>query len=261
MAVNMSLNLEALIDAVSPNPSQQKFMAMMAVKLKADGWVFKHGVVSLMASKDGQSLSKNMPNLVGHALAGKLSDPVKVVFANSLQAFLSECCTHKPPLEVEDGVGEEAAPMPTVLLDPSSTTQPPQDPMPIAPTPLKAAAPMPSSPVALKDATHIGQLVFGTSPGSLYKVSALHSDLKIAHRLKGDALSIRAEGPLVFDTKQGVPAKLTAMGFSTTPPTHASLHCYITPHLPAARVLGAVIMSLGVAFTSTASPVGLDNAT
>lgn len=259
MAVNMSLDLNALISAVSDSQGQQFELTSLAKKLSHEGWVFKHGVVSLQASKGDISLSKNMPNLVGHALAGKLAGPSKTIFSQALLTFLHECY-----LQEEQILQSQNKVVWTIDSVPSSGT-PLKMTMPSAMVDkqggVPSGAPTGHGVVALKAATKVGQMVHGTSPGSQYKVVALHDHLKIACRLKGDSLSVRVEGPLLFDGKQGVAAKLSSMGFATSGDSHASMHCYVNPNLPASRVLGAVILSLGVDFKDIAPASSLNNAT
>lgn len=98
----------------------------------------------------------------------------------------------------------------------------------------------------LSTATKLFQSVHGTSAGSVYFVVAISPKLKLAARYKGNSLSIRAEGDLIAYT-----FPLNANGFDITKNSHASFHVEVPTDLMAARVVGAVIGGLGIAWELT----------
>jgi hypothetical protein len=105
--------------------------------------------------------------------------------------------------------------------------------------------------VQLRTASVVGQMTRGTSPGSIYRAVAISQRLKVAARINGSEVSLRAEGvPNAFEK-----GKLKALGFSET----ASLtdNGYWSVHLdctgiPSPRVIGAVLMDLGISFDQQA---------
>lgn len=105
------------------------------------------------------------------------------------------------------------------------------------------------SPVKLLQAEAMYQPVAGTSAGSKYFAVALKSDLKVAARIKGGALSVRVEGSGFTKYKQ----MLTDCEFSVHG-DYASIHLDCNGSKLAARALGALICSMNVHF-ETPAPV------
>lgn len=98
--------------------------------------------------------------------------------------------------------------------------------------------------VLLANATELYQPVHGSSSGSVYHAIALTKGLNVAVRIKNNNnVSLRAEG----DLSKWAP-RLTAAGFVMSN-THASVHVNGANALMARRVVGALLMSLGVNFT------------
>lgn len=99
--------------------------------------------------------------------------------------------------------------------------------------------------IKLENATALGQKVAGTSPGSIYHVIALNPRVKLAARLKGENLSLRAEGAQMTTAERQGLAKL-GMDF-TASGNYFSTH-FELGDVPLARVLGAFLMGSGIAF-------------
>jgi hypothetical protein len=100
------------------------------------------------------------------------------------------------------------------------------------------------TPVKLSEATLLGQPVFGTSDGSIYKVVAIGPRVKMAARLKAMKLSVRVEGNL--NTKER--AALTAMSFKDAG-SHLSGH-FELKEVPAERIIGCLFFNPDVELTS-----------
>jgi hypothetical protein len=100
------------------------------------------------------------------------------------------------------------------------------------------------TPVKLSEATLLGQPVFGTSGGSIYKVVAIGPRVKMAARLKAMKLSVRVEGNL--NPKER--AALTAMSFKDAG-SHLSGHFGLN-EVPAERIIGCLFFNPDVELTS-----------
>jgi hypothetical protein len=105
------------------------------------------------------------------------------------------------------------------------------------------------SVINLRDATDIGQRVNGTSAGSVYTVIALNDTVKIAARVMGVKISIRAEfSKPEYDNELN---SLASMGLSLSNGPHGS---YMSAHMQAddcspGRVIGAFLFDCGIEFT------------
>lgn len=98
-------------------------------------------------------------------------------------------------------------------------------------------------PVKLRDAKDLGQAVFGTSKGSVYWTIAVSERVKIAARVQGTSISIRAEGePIGTEI-----AALKASGLTPASEGHYSMHLE-AGQVPVARVLGAFLLGVGIPF-------------
>lgn len=279
MAVNMSLDILALVKAA--NPEGEDTLKLAEVLLQK-GWTFKHGIVSLMGSHPptGVSITKNMPVLVGQILANKdVGEKSLHLFRTQLQAFLSECAFAHPGAVGGPYVAGDYPPDPTTNTDAEALKKALVikeialgKSVPAATQEIKAAlqekAVTSTTYVEvqggakvrpLSEATEIGQLVLGTSPGSVYRVFAYHPHLKMAYRALPGSLSIRAEGSALWLASPTVASALQALGFTTTQNSHMSMHCATSPHLPARRILGAVAMNAGIDFTQVTKPSELGN--
>lgn len=133
----------------------------------------------------------------------------------------------------------------TVVLD--SLTEISTGGVKISPSSLpgvKVYAPKGSSPVKLASATKLGQSVFGTSSGSVYRVVAVGEKVNIAVRLSENKteLSVRAEwGP--SGLKPSEVAALKEAGFSVKGADYASTHLSLGA-VPWFRALAALLVSL-----------------
>lgn len=96
--------------------------------------------------------------------------------------------------------------------------------------------------VPLEIATNLYQLVTGTGSGSLYRVVAMGSGLKVAARLKGKTLSLRAEGMISMHLSALKAAELTPQVNNK----YASVHLSVETEQLAARTLGAMLCDLGI---------------
>jgi hypothetical protein len=146
-----------------------------------------------------------------------------------------------------------ASPEATVSLDTTAELVAAAAPLNTVSAPVATGAPKVVKPKAkptaqvvhLRDALAIGQKVFGTSGGSIYTVIALNPRVKIAARLKGHGLSIRAEfngaseHELALLKQLGLQAKDGGQYMST----HMDLE-----EVPVGRVVGAMLMDSGIEF-------------
>jgi|PlaIllAssembly_1097288.scaffolds.fasta_scaffold00037_9 hypothetical protein len=116
--------------------------------------------------------------------------------------------------------------------------------------PVQMSAPEPSNDVIpLRDACAMYQRVKGTSSGSVYVAVALTDKLKIAVRVEGVQLSVRAEGAALDDAL--TVAKLTDQGLSLKAKPdfkYMSGHYPCTVEAPANKVLGAILLGCGIEF-------------
>jgi hypothetical protein len=116
--------------------------------------------------------------------------------------------------------------------------------------PVQMSAPEPSNDVIpLRDACAMYQRVKGTSSGSVYVAVAMTDALKIAVRVEGIQLSVRAEGSALDDSS--TVAKLTAQGLSLKVKPdfkYMSGHYPCTDEAPANKVLGAILLGCGIEF-------------
>ena len=106
----------------------------------------------------------------------------------------------------------------------------------------------PGEVIKLRDATAIGQKVSGTANGSVYTVVALNKRVKLAVKVDGSAISIRAEFDGVSDSEKH---NLLAMGMKVKGPEHLSMHIDAET-VPPARIVGAFLFDCDVSFDDQA---------
>lgn len=145
--------------------------------------------------------------------------------------------------------------------------QPTVDETPIKPKPVKpadieamvmtATPPPAGAPVPLSEATVLMQPVKGTDAGSVYRTIAFDNSngIKVAARLKGSSLSIRAEASSIAGAKKMHEA-FQSMGFSKSK-EHWSIHV-ATEEAPASRIIGSILMGSGLPFSKVISPQSVD---
>lgn len=123
------------------------------------------------------------------------------------------------------------------VFDPTKPT-PPQPTFnfdsPVAPKPVPEV-------IKLKDAQALGQKVHSTSVGSVYYCIGIGEHIKVAARLKGEAISIRAEW---IGTPTADLAKLKEAGLDMKE-GYASIH-FGTQGVPVPRVIGAFLVGTGI---------------
>lgn len=102
--------------------------------------------------------------------------------------------------------------------------------------------------VFLKEATKIGQKVYGSSAGSIYETVAVNARVKLACRINGSNLSMRAE--VENATPQEMSAIKSLMKWQLT---YGSMHLDIGK-VPPRRVLGALIFGMGIKFDQCLNP-------
>ncbi len=102
---------------------------------------------------------------------------------------------------------------------------------------------LPEGVVKLRDAVQVGQKVAGTDPTSIYTVMAINPRVKLAVRIKGSKISIRAE----FDNAlNGELMALHNLGM-TEHDTHFSVHMGCGEVSPG-RIIGAFLFDCGIIF-------------
>lgn len=97
--------------------------------------------------------------------------------------------------------------------------------------------------VHLRDAKEMYQRVLGTSGGSVYRVIAMNDNIKVAARIKGNAVSLRVEG--VFDT--ATVQAFNAVGVQQKTEEYLSGHFTCEKCTPQ-KLIGSVIVGCGVIF-------------
>ena len=99
--------------------------------------------------------------------------------------------------------------------------------------------------VQLRDATALYQRVHGTSGGSIYRVVALNDKLKMAARIKGNAVSLRIEG--VLDS--ACVKAFESQGISKKSDEYMSGHFSCEKCTPQ-KLIGSILVGSGVEFNS-----------
>jgi len=99
--------------------------------------------------------------------------------------------------------------------------------------------------VQLADATKMYQPVNASSAGSRYFVIGGNDALRVAARYKGSKLSIRIEGPQFKKYAENIGAVGLALNGD-----YASVHVEVSDDTIAAKVMGAILLGLGVPLTS-----------
>lgn len=174
----------------------------------------------------------------------------------ALKKKMVEAILHGKPIVGQGGAGSGAVPTATTHVDPDTYTgivagvklsdggTVPGTPAPAKMAPKKKPAPSVGSSVVCKlaEAKHVGQLVFGTSAGSHYRTVAVGL-VNVAAKVAPTGVSLRVEGKFTTSLIE----TLSAMGFSKKA-TYMSMHAATSQALPPARVVGAVLMSMGVSF-------------
>lgn len=125
----------------------------------------------------------------------------------------------------------------------SSMAVPAEMLQPLSQPPKPKAKPT-ASIVKLQDAQAIGQKVLGTSSGSIYTVMALSERVKLAARINGQALSIRAEFNNATDAEKEA---LLKVGMKATGKDYYSVHMD-AQSVPVGRIVGAFLMDCEITF-------------
>lgn len=109
--------------------------------------------------------------------------------------------------------------------------------------------------VKLSEATHMYQPVQGTSKNSRYFVVGISSEIKVAARLKGNAVSIRLEGPAL--SKASFKTALEVAGINGgTNGVYASMHIDTPDTVTATKAVGSVLSALPVEWQTPMPSVG-----
>jgi ribosomal protein L7/L12 len=117
------------------------------------------------------------------------------------------------------------------------------------PTPTVKSAPV-AEVIPLKDAKALGQKVKGTSAGSVYHCIAVGKHIRIAARVQQDSLSLRAEWS---GATQAELKKLQGVGLQMHK-EYASMH-FALNSVPLGRVIGGILMDLGLEFDQQVSSI------
>lgn len=222
-------------------------------KLKGLGYSVKLGTGGLFLTVTGGFVVASVPispSKLSLLKQGTLAEGTKALIANQIIAALKKHAPKDFGQWVITPELEQASKPKSILDIVPPINKDPEPPAEPAPT-VQAWAEFPeaqkktASPVKLRDATMMYQPVRGTSNSSRYYVVGANKDLRIAARLQGDALSVRAEGPGWGKYK----GALSLAGFQKVEDAnqYASLHLNVGPNaVMAAKTLGAVLMGLGV---------------
>lgn len=107
--------------------------------------------------------------------------------------------------------------------------------------------------IKLEHATKMYEAVQGTDSTSRYYVIALSDKYKVAARYKEGKLSVRVEGNIKAPTV----SSLKQCGFKVADGmTHASIHLSVANDMECMRALGALLLSLGVEYTTKLPKLG-----
>jgi hypothetical protein len=116
-----------------------------------------------------------------------------------------------------------------------------KDAKPIPPSSIPVV--LPEGVVKLRDAVQVGQKVAGTDPASIYTVMAINPRVKLAARIKGSKISIRAE----FDNALNDELMALHNLGMTEHDTHFSVHMG-GDGVPPGRIIGAFLFDCGITF-------------
>lgn len=258
MAVKMSVNTSSFMEALF----QEGDVALDDyAKLAQAGAVAEIGFYSVAFSYQSHHLSTNLPISSSTLLKKSGSEAGTQTCRNLVHQLIQQCwatwfggvqpkplnkgfSTSKGKVGPDSTVSDE-----TVQSIAEALGVPAEDNSVAVPAPAPKAKKSGVSGISdiakLYDAQFLGQKTFGTSPGSVYRCLAISSRLNVSARINFPAeVSIRAEGnPNAFEV-----GKLKSLGFTLSKPGgHWSLHLD-TSGLTPARVIGAVLMDLGIQF-------------
>jgi hypothetical protein len=204
--------------------------------LEAQGISAVTGINTLVFMQHGEALQMlSLPVAVQQVLFGAGDEPPSTVATAKKMVQLA----------VKEILSQVSEP-----LAPQTASQTP----PVVETPafdINAGQGLPKT--ALSSAVALYQPVKGTSSASTYRVFCIREDgLKLACRLQGNTLSVRAE-PAGGGFTEAQAASISSLGFGVNG-QYASAHYSCTPDCPPERVLGSILLSAG-GVSKTAVPV------
>jgi len=184
---------------------------------------FGNDVVAAVGMK-GQAITLLMEGTLGHASKDALKHQVESV----LKAYMK---AHSTTGAGEYSLGGVVEPFPGIASNCPAVTESEYAPIKVS-----------EGVVHLLDAKAVLQKVHGTSGGSIYYCSAIFKQVKIAIRLKGNALSIRAEGKVAE-----VENALADLGMQIqVQKNYASVHVEVQDWYVVVKMLGALYARIGL---------------
>lgn len=137
------------------------------------------------------------------------------------------------------------------LQDSGKLTNVKSNPEPVAPVPMNTEHKLlTGEPVPLLSADRMYQPVKGSSGTSRYFLIGISGNLKIAARVKGTTVSLRAEG---FDKQQK--SQLLMAGFDNKGDSYLSVHVQSNAQATANKIVGAVLVGTGLQFETVVPDV------
>lgn len=219
-------------------------VAKLETLLSADGSKLDLGFYSITLSKDAKHYSTKIAISTTSLMKDTAPQPAVSSALAKIDDLLDEALNgwgiDVPASKLETGKSYDL----DFSAEADSTFIPVDKKVPDKPkTKKKVADVIPQGPVKLRVASQLGQQVTGTSSDSTYRAVALSERLNVAVRLHSSNVSIRAEGvPNAYEA-----GRLSSLGFSKATGGHWSIHMECNG-IPASRIVGAILMDLGVDF-------------
>jgi hypothetical protein len=258
MDIKLTDFLAALYEEGSSHPVAQR-----AIALQEKGWSFGFQMFLINATKGLAQVPENMPSLIPALMGGKTTGQQLAIFRVVFEKFIGsvEGFEKAGTDEVSQKTGEDSAEASKVKaakdkkaefvkkiaagIAAKPSNQESAAVTAVLGTVAQAASPPKVVPgiAKLRDATFVGQMVYGSSEGSFYKTVAI-GPVNVAAKVGTGAVSLRVESPSI--TPQVIKL-LAEMGFSNKK-EYLSMHCALSPTMPASRVVGAVLLGLNMQF-------------
>jgi hypothetical protein len=243
MALAVSKDAQLTLFKAVFDPHSPVLMAVMDLIEK--GAYIDTSLFSVKITYKGQVYSQALTTGINTLIKGTASDVLKAQARFMLKTFVEAV------IGLTLGPVEAVEPQPSWLDKATASNSPPpilkpQDTpatsVPQVPKAANVIAPGTGKPIKLSAATTLGQRVMGTSLGTVYRVVALSPRVKIATNIKGKDVSMRVEATSPTD------AELSAIkSLFSWKGTYGSMHMSANT-VPVARLIGAVLFSLGVEF-------------
>ncbi len=233
-------------------PGDKKLLDIVLSQTKVSFTLGFYSVTAKVAgtTKGTQSFGVNLPATVTSILKGEVDPYTLAACRSQVIDLLNTILEVSNIFIVADGkTASTTAPLQQEVPELKPLSQLLEDELAVASKPKSKPVPATKKVVKLREASYIGQKVYGTSAGSVYTVAAVSNRVKVAMRFNNNQLSVRAEGtPNIHERGAllgfGMGANVTSNG-----ETYYSMHIPVQ-EVPVQRVVGAAIMGMGVEFES-----------